>query len=398
MSFFSETQLIPPDPIFGLGKVYKEDERDDKVDLMVGVYRSDNMQCEAMNVVHSAMKKLSREGEEVNYLPFLGDPQYLTLCGELLFGKERFDEHHPRIVSGQGIGGTGALHIGAKMLSQMGYQRVYLPDPTWANHNKIFSHAGFELKQYPYYDIRNEVLLFDEMIAAFSKMEKGDVVLMHTSCHNPSGYDPSEEQWKIIAKVLKERGVIPFFDTAYQGFGDSLDQDVYAVRLFLDEGLEFISSQSFSKNFALYCERVAAIFFVVNDLEVKERLESNVKVIVRSTYSNPPRFGANLVKTILSDDELRVKWEKELERARVRLGELRQLLARRLEEKIPSRDWAPLAKAKGMFLFCGLEPNQVLRLREEFGIYMTGKGRINVSGLNEGNIDYIVASIQKVID
>ncbi|MDN3504531.1 MAG: aromatic amino acid transaminase [Rhabdochlamydiaceae bacterium] len=397
MSFFSSAKEIPPDPIFGLNQEFKQDPRANKVDLMVGVFRDKDLLCTQMECVKKAALSVRSKDLSPNYLPFLGDEEYLDLSGELLFGKERYQNNKPRIVASQGIGGTGALYNGGLVLQKLGYKKIWVPNPTWANHNQIFSFCGFDIDTYPYFDISNGKFQFDQLLDKLNQVEKGDVVLLHTCCHNPSGRDPSKQQWREISQVIKKREAIAFFDTAYQGFKKSVDKDVDPIRLFLDEGHEFLTTQSFSKNFTLYNERTSCLFIISNDGTISNRLASSVKYVIRASYSNPPSFGPSVVKTILGDRNLKSEWLTELELSRNRLNTQRELLVNRLSSEISSRNWDSLRLSCGMFLFIGLDPAIVLKLRDKYAIYMTGQGRINVSGLNDKNINYVVESIARAI-
>lgn len=397
MGVFDSAKELPPDAIFGLVQTFKEDTRQHKIDLMVGVFRNENLECVEMNVVQKAARQLLQCTHSPNYLSFFGDPNYLNCTSELMFGKERYQRAKNRIIASQGIGGTGTLYAGALLLKKMGCQTIYFPEPTWPNHDQIMTQAGLKIKSYPYFDIPTGKLLFNEMLMQLEKINSGDVVLLQTSCHNPSGYDLSLDQWKEVSHVLKQRGGIAFFDTAYQGFKQTLDDDVAAVRLFVDEGHDFLSTQSFSKNFSLYCERISTLYVVFKDASLHSRIASNLRLIIRSIYSNPPRYGQAIIQTILSDEELREEWKKELATQRDRLNTQRQILVHKLSENIPSKDWSSLIHTSGMFLFIGLDINQVKRLREEHAIYMTGKGRINLSGLNNTNIDRVVLAIKEVM-
>ncbi|MCF7851820.1 MAG: aromatic amino acid transaminase [Simkaniaceae bacterium] len=397
MNIFDKAELIPPDPIFGLVQTFNDDIRPNKVDLMVGVYRDEHLKCKSMDVIRKAISIIAQKNESPNYLPFLGDATYLKLTSQLLFGAH-FETYRDRIIAAQGIGGTGALHIAGKFLQTMGCRTMYVPDPTWENHLKIFKYLGFELKTYPYFSIEKGKLLIDELKSTFSLLKEGDVVLLQTSCHNPSGHDPLIEDWKWISEEMKKRGAIALFDTAYQGFKVSLEEDVLPIQYFIQEGNSFLSTLSFSKNFSLYCERISSLFIVLSDPSSYSRVESNIKSIIRGTYSNPPRFGAEVIKTILSDSTLKAEWIVELSHARERIQKMRRELAHALKQAIPERNWESLSLAHGMFSFIGLEPNLVKQLREEYGIYMTGKGRINVSGLNASNLSIVIDAVKQVIE
>ena len=393
MSAFENSVKSPVDPIFGLTDTFAKDLNPLKVDLMVGVYRDENLESLRLKSVALAEKLLAEEINTKNYLPFEGDHHFLSLSAKLLFG----ENPSKKIAALQGIGGTGSLSMGGYFLAEMGCKTIYVSDPTWPNHFKIFSACRLEVKTYPYFDVAKTKSQIPEMIDFFKTLEKGSVVLLHTCCHNPSGVDPSREQWIEIACVFKKAGLIAFFDTAYQGFGEGLEQDVYPLSLFLKEGLEFLCSQSFSKNFGLYGERVSVLYVSAESAEIEERVESQIRGMIRASYSNPPRHGAEIVTKILSTSSLRKMWEEELKVSLMRLREMRELFAHKLTKEIPSHDWNHILTTKGMFAFIGLSKECVERLREKEGIYMTGNGRINISGLCYKNIDYVIASIKNQI-
>lgn len=392
MSCFENAVESPPDPIFGLAGAFKSDKNPHKVDLMVGVYRDKNLDCLRLNSVYKAEKILLDEVNTKNYLAFEGDHLFLDKTTELLFG------HKPqRVVAFQGIGGTGSLFIGGHFLKELGYDRIYVSDPTWSNHFKIFAACGIQVETYPYFDVPKTQKKADEMLNFFKTLKEGSLVLLHTCCHNPSGSDLLQDEWKIVAEIFKARKLIAFFDTAYQGFGDGLNEDVFALSLFLKEGLEFLCSQSFSKNFGLYGERVSTLYVAVDGEANRKRVDSHIRNIIRSTYSNPPRHGAEIIAKILSDPQLKQLWIEELSSSCSRLKELRISLATKLKKAIPTHNFDHLIHTKGMFAFIGLSKECVLELREKDGVYMTGNGRINISGLCDKNIDYVVESIKKRI-
>lgn len=394
MSFFEKVDKAPVDPIFGLAGEFKADKNPLKVDLMVGVYRDANLALYVFESTYEAEKRLIHAPHSKDYLPFEGDPLFLQKTKELLFGSASLEKYRDKIAMVQAVGGTGALSMGGVFLRNMGFTTIYLSDPTWPNHGKIFSMNGLEIKVYPYFDVAKSRPKIKEMLAFLNQLEKGSLVLLHTSCHNPSGIDPTQKEWEEICAICKKRGLLVFFDTAYQGLGEGLEEDVYPIRLFLQEGLEFLSTHSFSKNFGLYGERVATLSVVCREDKMRENVFSQLKSLVRGSFSNPPRHGAEIVSCILSHADLHASWQKELNSVRLRLKKMREQFVSQLEKACPSLGFSSIAATKGMFAFTGLSKEHVEKIRKESGVYMTGNGRINLSGLSDQNIDYVINAIK----
>lgn len=384
MSIFDVLELLPPDPIFGLTTAFNADPRPEKINLGVGIYKDGHGASYVLPVVRRAEQRLLEQKLLKDYSPIPGPKEYRESVAELVF-----DSSSPAIFVAQTVGGTGALTVGGELLKKVGSGKIYLPDPTWANHPRIFERAGLEVKTYPYYDLKQHQIDFSAFSRAISEMERGDAILLHGCCHNPTGQDPSLEQWKEVAKRVRERDVIPLFDLAYQGLGRGLAEDVEAIRYFAQEGHEMLVASSFSKNFGLYGERVGALSVVSASEESAERVESQVKRLIRSNYSMGALQGQRIVTMILSDPELRSEWEKELEAMRQRIDRMRLQLVSEFEF---------MKGHLGMFSLTGLSSEQVDCLREERALYMPQSGRINIAGLNEGNCDVVVSAIQGVME
>lgn len=389
MNFFETVPLTPPDPIFGVAAKFNADQREKKVDLTIGIYQTAQGRNETLDVVRETDIGLAAHEPNKVYLPISGDTVYRQLSKRLVFGNHCNDE---RIFVAQSVGGTGALRVGAEFLLEYSTKTVYLPNPTWANHKSIFLHAGYELAYYPYF--KDNQVDFIGMLDALREAPAKSIVLLHAACHNPTGCDLSKEQWGELSDLIKKRSLIPFFDFAYQGFGEDIDTDAYAIRLFEANGHEMLVASSYSKSFGLYGERVGCLFIVSSH---SKEVGSTIMAQIRASYSNPPRHGAIIVAHILHSSELSEKWQKELYHMRDRIKALRSELTDKLSQKLPEKDWSYLEKQKGMFSFSGLTEHQVQRLAEDKGIYMTKNGRMNICGLNQKNIDYVTESFAEVI-
>lgn len=396
MGFFDGVALAEKDPILSLNAEFFEDSRSNKVNLGLGVYKNSELKPMLLSSVRKAENILALKNLERGYLPIDGDPQFLRLSSELLFGRDSQRLSSGHVYAAQSLGGTGALRLGADFLFSEVGNRVYISDPTWINHKPIFIYAGHEIAYYPYYHKKSCNFDFENMCSAIKEMPKGSVILLHGCCHNPTGIDPTLEQWKEIASLIRKQQVFPFFDVAYQGFGEGLDKDAQVVRYFADEGLEMFVSYSCSKTFGLYGERTGVFFVVAKDESVVEKVASKTKSLIRTNYSSPPAHGARIVKTILSSDELREEWRTELRNMRERVFEMRKALVSGLLAKSQDRDFSFMRDQRGMFSFSGLTKEHVDQLIVEYGIYMPGDGRINVAGLSSENLDYVVDAILSV--
>lgn len=388
----------PRDAILGLTVAYNEDPRPEKINLSVGIYQDENGKTPTLASVVEAEKRLAAAASSKTYLPIPGSPAYIKATQELAFGAGSEPIASDRIAGAHTPGGTGGLRVVADFLHEnFPKATVWLSDPTWPNHPSIFAAAGVSTKTYPYFDAPTNSLKFDAMLETISKMPAGDVILLHGCCHNPTGIDPTPEEWRKIVEAINTRGVLPFLDFAYQGFGDGLEEDAVAVREFARAGGELVACSSFSKNFGLYRERVGAVAVVAKTAQAGAAVQSQLNRTVRANYSNPPAHGAAIVETILNDAKLRKAWEAELATMRNRINDMRQQLVDTLAEKGVPGDYSFMTRQRGMFSFSGLTKEQVERLRDEYAIYIVGSGRINVAGLTPKNIDRVAESIRAVV-
>ncbi len=391
MKFFENVEIAPTDPIFGLSLAFKEDVRADKVNLGAGVYKTADLKPLILASVKKAEERLLLEETSKEYLPIDGDKTFVDLSKKFLFGPLA-DES---IYGAQSVGGTGALFVGGAFLQGLSSGRIFLSDPTWDNHQRIFSRAGFKLETYPYYDAKNHGFDFEGMCAAINQMEPKDVILLHGCCHNPTGFDPTMEQWKEICALVKKRNIFPFFDAAYIGFKEEPERDSAPIRLFINEGVECFVAQSYAKNCSLYAERVGALYAVCADKFAAEKVGSQLKVLMRGLYSNPPAHGAHTVAMILGDDKLRTLWQEELATMRERIGEMRKAFLSALMANA-KQEFGFIAQQKGMFSYTGLKQHEVEQLTADYGIYLPKDGRVNIAGLNTENLDYVVEAIAAV--
>lgn len=395
---FESLQIAPPDPILGLNDAFKKDANPNKINLGVGVFQDESGKTPTLECVKRAEAKLLAQGAAKTYLPIEGSPEYGRLVRGLLFGKDSSLVADGRAVTAQAPGGTGALRIAGDLArNKLGSKRIWVSDPTWANHQAIFQAAGIEPLNYAYYDAATKGLAFDKLLASLEQAEAGDLVLLHACCHNPTGVDPTPAQWEQIAELAKKKGFFPLFDFAYQGFGDGVDEDALPVRLFADKGLELMVCSSFSKNFGLYNERVGALTLLAGSKDAGEKALSQLKVTIRSNYSNPPAHGGAVVTTVLSDPELSALWLSEVNAMRERIAKMRKQFVATLKDKGVKQDFSFIAGQKGMFSFAGISPEQVDRLKNEFAIYAVRSGRINVAGISEGTMDRLCTAVAAVL-
>ncbi|WP_100159584.1 amino acid aminotransferase [Proteus columbae] len=395
---FEKIIAAPADPILGLADSFRSDPRENKINLGIGVYKDETGKTPVLTTVKKAEKYLLENETTKNYLPISGIPEFGNVTQALLFGEQHPIISEKRARTAQAPGGTGALRIAADFIAQQTTaKRVWISNPTWPNHNNIFQTAGLEICNYDYYDAENHGLDFEGMLESLAKAQAGDVVLFHGCCHNPSGIDPTEEQWRQLAELSAEKGWLPVFDFAYQGFARGLEEDAQGLRLFAEKNPELIVASSYSKNFGLYNERVGACTIVTKDSDTAEKAFSQAKAIIRANYSNPPAHGASVVTTILSNPELKEEWIEELTTMRERIQRMRQLLVTTLQEKGAKQDFSFIIDQNGMFSFSGLNKKQVERLRAEYGIYIVGSGRINVAGLTLENMVPLCEAIVAVL-
>jgi aromatic-amino-acid transaminase len=395
---FTAVPLAARDPILGITEAFAADPRPGKVNLGVGVYCDDDGKIPLLAAVRKAEALRLQNAPARGYLPIDGLAQYNQAVQTLLFGVASPPVTESRVVTVQALGGTGALKVGADLLRRfLPEAQVWISDPSWENHRALFESAGFIVNTYPYYDADSHDVDFEAMLAALRSLSAKSVVVLHACCHNPTGVDLDVEQWAKVVEACKARDLVPFLDIAYQGFGDGIEADAAAVRLFAQAGIDFLVSSSFSKSFSLYGERVGALSVVTQSKEEAARVLSQLKRLVRTNYSNPPTHGSTVVATILSNPELRVLWERELADMRDRIRAMRTGLVEKLAARGVARDFGFVARQRGMFSYSGLSPEQVERLREEFGIYAVGTGRICLAALNRRNLDYVADAIAKVL-
>jgi aspartate/tyrosine/aromatic aminotransferase len=381
---FEQIKPAPRDPILGLTEAFREDPNPKKINLSVGVYQDSTGKTPILESVRRAGQMVLERQKSMSYLPIDGSRTYAAAVQRLMFGEAHEVESSGRAATSHTPGGTGALRVAADLIhQQFPKATVWLTQPTWPNHPQIFAAAGVPTKSYPYFDANRNSLAFDEAIAAIEKMSAGDVIMLHGCCHNPTGIDPTPDQWKKLGDTIYDRGLLPLLDFAYQGFADGIEEDAAGLRTLLRPGAELIVCNSFSKNFGLYCERVGALTVVAKVKPSVDVVQSQVKVCIRSNYSNPPAHGAELVTTVLGDPELRTIWEKEVAQMRNRINGMRDLLVKTLKAKGVPGDFSFITRQRGMFSFSSLTPEQA--------------GRINVAGITEQNVGPLCEAIAAVV-
>ncbi len=401
MTLFAAVELAPRDPILGLNEQFAADTNPAKVNLGVGVYFDDAGKLPLLACVKAAEQQLNDAAKPRGYLPIDGIAAYDKAVQRLVFGN--FAEGLAALAAGrvatvQALGGTGGLKVGADFLKKLQPgATVLISDPSWENHRALFGNAGFPVKTYAYYDAQARGVRFDAMLADLNAAVAGTIVVLHACCHNPTGYDISPAQWQQVIDVLKARDLVPFLDMAYQGFGDGIAEDGAVVQQFITSGLDFFVATSFSKSFSLYGERVGALSVVCASKDEAGRVLSQLKVTIRTNYSNPPTHGAQVVAMVLDTPALRAQWEEELAGMRQRIKQMRTLLAAKLAAAGVQQDFSFITRQRGMFSYSGLNKPQMERLRSEFGVYGVDSGRICVAALNSGNIDQVVAAIARVV-
>jgi aromatic-amino-acid transaminase len=395
---FSEITLAPPDPILGLTEAFLSDKNPNKVNLGVGAYLDETGKVPVLAVVRDAERRWYEKEDSKGYLPIDGVPAYRKEVEKLLFGGDSRVVSEGRVVTAQALGGTGALKVGADFLRRfLPTSDVYISKPSWENHRALFEGAGFVVKDYPYYSPATNGLDFKAMRDSLAALPAKSIVLLHASCHNPTGVDLEAPEWEELSRIVRERALVPFIDFAYQGFWRSVEEDAVGLRTFVNAGIPCVVSSSFSKSFSLYRERVGAISFVTESADEAKRVTSQVKRVIRTNYSNPSSHGAQVVAMVLSDAELRKRWEVELAEMRNRILRMRALFVERLAAAGVKRDFSFINRQHGMFSYSGLELGLVQRLRAEFGLYIVDSGRICIAAMNEKNIGYITDSIAKVL-
>ena len=398
MSLFSAVELAPRDPILGLNEQYAADQNPNKVNLGVGVYFDENGKLPLLQCVQAAEKKLMDTPKPRGYLPIDGIAAYDDAVKKLVFGADSAVYKDGRIATVQGLGGTGGLKIAADFLKRLNPgAKVLISDPSWENHRALFSQAGFEVDTYRYYNASTRALDFDGMLADLKAAAPGTIAVLHACCHNPTGYDITAAQWDQVIAVVKERQLSPILDMAYQGFAHGIAEDGAVVGKFVASGLDFFVATSFSKSFSLYGERVGALSVVCSSKEEAAKVLSQLKIMIRTNYSNPPTHGGAVVALVLADPALRQQWEEELSHMRNRIKQMRAKLVDGLKAAGVKQDMSFITTQIGMFSYSGLSKDQMVRLRNEFGVYGTDSGRMCVAALNDKNIDYVCQSIAKVV-
>ncbi|MEF3081971.1 amino acid aminotransferase [Luteimonas sp. SMYT11W] len=396
-SFFANVELVPGDPILGLTEAYNADPRATKVNLGVGIYYDEAGRIPVLDAVREVEQRLAAEAKPRGYLPIDGMPDYTKATRELLFGVDSPLLAAGRVATTQTVGGSGALRTGADLLKKvLPHATIAISNPSWENHRAVFGAVGFEVVDYTYFDAARHGIDFAGMLADLRKLDAGTVVLLHACCHNPTGADLTVDQWREVIEVLRERDLFPFIDIAYQGFDQGIEQDAAAIRLLAESGIAtFVVASSYSKSFSLYGERVGALTVVSGTAEESRAVQSQIKRIIRANYSSPSTHGAALVAGVLGSPELRARWEAELGQMRTRIHALRAGLVEKLAAN-GAPEFAFIQDQAGMFSYSGLSRAQVDRLRDEFGIYAVGTGRICVAALSLKNLDYVAEAVAAV--
>lgn len=395
---FEKITTAPADPILGLTEEFKQDPRSEKINLGVGIYKNEAGETPILATVKKAEAALLANEKTKSYLTIEGTAEYALAVQKLLFGDNASIITEKRAKTAQAPGGTGALRVAGEFIKRhLGNVKVWVSNPTWANHNTVFSAAGLEVVQYNYYNAETKDKNFSAMVADLEQATAGDVVLIHGCCHNPTGIDPTLEEWETLAKLVAAKKLLPLFDFAYQGFAKGVEEDATGLRIFTQYNNEILVASSFSKNFGLYNERVGAFTLVAHDATVANAAFSQVKSIIRSIYSNPPAHGAAVVTHILNNPTLRAEWEQEVAQMRERIQEMRTLFVETLKAEGVNVDFSFIERQNGMFSFSGLNKTQVQRLKEELAIYIVGSGRISVAGMTKANMKPLCKGIAAVL-
>jgi aspartate/tyrosine/aromatic aminotransferase len=395
MTFFNDIPLLPDDPILSLPLLFTADPRSIKVNLGIGSYKTAEGSPLVLSCVKKAESQILQKSLNKEYLPIDGDADFIKWSLSLLFGIASPLLNSEQLYTTQTIGGSGALRIAGEFLAKLISKTIFLSQPSWSNHKTIFEKAGLNVGSYPYFDLKEHRFDFNGMCEAIKNMPSSSIILLHGCCHNPTGIDPSFEQWKELSDLIKKQHIIPFFDIAYHGFGQDLNQDAKAIRYFAEEGHEMLVAYSFSKNFGLYGERVGFLT-LISSANIPS-IRSQIKFLIRGNYSNPPLHGARIVSTILKSPELIVEWEIELKNMRERVNEMRKALVAALLVKGNEKDFSYMHQQIGLFSFAGLTSEQVQKLQQEKAIYMPNNGRINIAGLNTQNLEYVTDALLSVL-
>ena len=391
-------EAAPRDAILGLTAAFREDSRSEKINLSVGVYQDETGTTPTLECVKTAEQRLAETAGSKSYLPIPGAAEYSEVVQKLAFGADNEAVQSARIATAHTPGGTGALRVAGDFIKDnLPNATLRVSDPTWPNHPNIFNAAGVPMESYPYFDKASNGLAFDAMIDAIKQMPAGDVILLHGCCHNPTGIDPTSDQWKQIAEAVYAQGLLPMLDFAYQGFADGIEEDAVGLRAFSQPGSELLLCSSFSKNFGLYRERVGALSIVCPTTDAAGAVQSQMNRVIRANYSNPPAHGGAIVDCVLRDEALRATWVEEVAGMRDRINGMRQQLVDALAAKGVPGDYSFITRQRGMFSFSGLTKDQVETLREKYAIYIVGSGRINVAGLTPTNVELVAQAISEVV-
>jgi aromatic-amino-acid transaminase len=398
-SYFSHIETALPDPILGVTEAFRADPSPDKVNLGVGIYQDGNGAIPLLGCVKEAAARWLGQEDTKAYLPIDGVASFNTATQYNLFGASSEALAEKRVATIQSVGGSGALKLGIEFI-RLAFPNasVYVSDPSWENHRVLFEAAGAKVLTYPYYDPQTSGLRSEAMLEALRRLPSGSVVLLHACCHNPTGVDLGKEEWDQVADICSQRSLLPFVDIAYQGFAVGLDEDAYPIRLLVEKGLTFLVASSYAKSFALYRERAGALSIVTGSSKEAAAVTSQVKKLVRTLYSSPPSYGAQIVSTVLNDPTLRAQWVGELGAMRVRIQEMRKLFVEQLKVALPSRDFSFVLRQRGMFSYSGLSAEIVRELRAKNHIYALESGRICVAAMNTKNVEYICRSIAAAIN
>ncbi len=396
---FSNVPMAPDDPILSLADEFKKEKRLNKINLGIGIYQDENGKTSILKSVLKAEKILLESEKDKSYSPMDGISEFNRFTKELIIGSDNPILNSERMITAQSIGGTGAVRIGAELLKDhTACNRVFISDPTWPNHHSIFKSLGFEIKNYRYYDKENNCLDFNGLLEDLNEVKEGDCVLLHACCHNPTGIDPTFEQWQQISKLLADKKALVFFDCAYQGFGNGIDEDTLAIRYFATQHPNLMIASSYSKNFGIYSERAGAFSMITPDKNISQKCLSQIKNIVRRVYSNSPSHGAKIVALVLSNKELYELWRSEVDQMRERITKMREKMVALLKEKAPNHNFDFILSQKGMFSFTGLTSEQVDLLKKHFAVYAVKSGRFNIAGINEKNIVTLCDAIAEVVN
>jgi aromatic-amino-acid transaminase len=398
MTFFSHLDAYAGDPILSLNDAFQQDPRPHKINLSIGIYFDDDGRVPVLDSVRGAESQMLAEGRVKSYLPMAGQPAMRSAVQDLLFGRASLALAQRRVATVQTVGSSGGLKVGADFIARwLPGSGVWVSDPTWDNHRAMFEGAGVAVNTYPYYDAASGGLKFDAMCDTLRTLPPKSIVLLHACCHNPTGVDLSREQWQALLPIVAERELLPYLDLAYQGYGDGLDADAYAVRLMAERGLSFIVANSFSKSMSVYGERAGALSFVCADAAEAERVLGQLQATIRRNYSSPPLHAAGIVARVLGEATLRAQWEAEVAAMRERILAMRRSLHTALASLLPASDFGYLLTQRGMFSYTGLSAAQVDRLRDEHAVYLVRSGRLCVAGLSTKNVERVAAAMAAVL-